>query len=341
MTNGDQYTIGSSDLDRITCLTAGSYSVQEAGLDGRSYDLVVTENHLNAEVYEAMRKTQGIVRTLNFLSTYNRRGFKDRFLGGRRASEIVFLQECRGSGRLTRSTATLNQTVLAVAYKVEGRKITRRDAMRTMTHDIQEMNQLLGQIERRMGDISSQFTEKRVLRDLLEEVKNHLMISEKGRQMIGDSVDISDEPISKVLYPGGIDPTSIDVWNDYRAWYKEGDRRLHLEALRSTVKKITWLTDIDIEVVLEGRAVKYFVTPLQPVEESVRDDEIRVGDFAILAGQYLILAEIPDEVEVDRSGEEFSMMNYLRVTSMEEQNSSRRRMNRTKPPDAKVLSLFR
>jgi hypothetical protein len=71
-----------------------------------------------------MRKTQGIVRTLNFLSTYNRRGFKDRFLGGRRASEIVFLQECRGSGRLTRSTATLNQTVLAVAYKVEGRKIT-------------------------------------------------------------------------------------------------------------------------------------------------------------------------------------------------------------------------
>src|ERR1700728_347430 len=46
MTNGDQYTIGSSDLDRITCLTAGSYSVQEAGLDGRSYDLVVTENHL-------------------------------------------------------------------------------------------------------------------------------------------------------------------------------------------------------------------------------------------------------------------------------------------------------
>jgi hypothetical protein len=46
--------------------------------------------------------------------------------------------------------------------------------------------------------------------------------------------------------------------------------------------------------------------------------------------------------EAVEGGEEghFTMMNYLKVTSMEEQTSSRRRVNRTRPPEAKVLSLF-
>jgi hypothetical protein len=263
------------------------------------------------------------------------KNLKDRVFG-RRSSEILFLQECLGSGRLTRSAAVLNQAVLAVAYKVEGRKIARKDAMRTMTHDIREMNLLLGQIERRMADISSQFTGKMELRNILEEVKNHIIVSEKARQMIGEAIEYSDEPITKVLYPGGIDPTSVTVWNDYRAWYKEGDRRLSVEALRAPISRVVWLSAVDIEVCLEGRPIKYIVTPLQLVEESVRDDEIRVGDIGLLCGQYLVLAE-PLE-----SGEEgqFTMMNYLRVTSMEEQTSSRRRVNRTKPPEAKVLSVF-
>lgn len=336
MTNGDEYTIGSSDLDKITCLTPGTYSVQEA-TDNRSYDLVVTEHHLNAELYEAMRKTNVIVRTLNYLSTHNRKGLKKVF--ARKVSEIVFLQECRGSGRVTKSTATLNQTMLAVAYKVEGRKIARRDAMRTMTHDIQEMNQLLGQIERRMGDLSSQFAEKRPLRDVLEEVKTHVLIAEKTRQMISNSVDISDEPIAKVLYPGGIDPTSVHVWNDYKAWYTEGDRRLHLDAVRSVIRTVVWLSDSSIEVTLEGRPVKYFLSPLVPVEEAVRDDEVTVGDIALLCGQYLVVAEIV--AESGEGGEvEYSMINSLRIVSMEEQSSSRRRMNKSRGPDSKVLSIF-
>jgi hypothetical protein len=44
MTNGEEYTIGSADLDRITCLAPGIYSVQEAGSNGRNYDLVINEH---------------------------------------------------------------------------------------------------------------------------------------------------------------------------------------------------------------------------------------------------------------------------------------------------------
>jgi hypothetical protein len=270
------------------------------------------------------------------LSTYNRKTFKDRVFNRGRA-EIIFLQEFVGSGRLTRSAAVLNTTVLAVAYKVEGRKIARKDAMRTLTHDIREMNLLLGQIEPRIADISGQFAVKMELRGLLEEVKNHIMVSDKARQMIAEAEDSSDEPISKVLYPGGIDPTSVTVWNDYKAWYKEGDRLLSVEALRAPLSRVAWLSDVDIEVCLEGRAVKYIVTPLQPVEENARDDEIRVGDIALLCGQYLILAE-----PMERGGGEnqFLMVNYLRVTSMEEQTTNRRRANRAKPPEAMMLSFF-
>ena len=40
LTNGEEYTIVTSDLDRITCLTPGVYSVQEHGLHGQNFDLV-------------------------------------------------------------------------------------------------------------------------------------------------------------------------------------------------------------------------------------------------------------------------------------------------------------
>jgi hypothetical protein len=288
MTNGDKYTIGSSDLERITCLASGSYGVVEAGPNGHNYDLIVTEHLINAELHEATRKTNGIVRSLNFHTASGKKGFKDRFLGpiGRRVSDIVFFHECRGSGRITMSTATLNQAILAKAYKVEGRKIPRRDAMRTMERDIREINHLLGQIERRMVDIYLEPQDKRQLRQMLEEVKNLIGLSDRSRQSLGQADDINDEPISKVLYPGGIDPTSVDTWNDYEAWYgtKDGCSRLRIQGLKAIVKKVTWLSDADVEIELEGRAVKYFVTPLQPVDEGVRDDEICAGDIAILAG---------------------------------------------------------
>ena len=138
----------------------------------------------------------------------------------------------------------------------------------------------------------------------------------------------------------GIDPKSVEVWNDYKAWYKDGENRLQIEALKS-VTNVTWLSDVDIEVSLEGLAVKYFVTPLQPVEECVRGDEVQVGDIGILAGQYLIIAEMLDDVEDDETSECLSMTNNLSVTSMEKQNGTRRRANRAKQPDSKALCVFR
>lgn len=292
---------------------------------------------MNRDIYEAIRKINYIVKILNHLST-QRKGFNRVF--SRRSNEIALLQECSGSGRLTKGIATLDRTTLAVAYKIEGRKTARKDAMRTMTHDIRELNLLLAQIERRSGDIAGD--SRKIAYTILEEIRNHISLSEQGRQLIGSSVDFSDEPITKVFYPGGMDPESVTIWTDFRAWYRENDQRLHVEGLRSTVATVKWLSNISAEVTLEGRPTKYLVSSLQPVDQTTRDDEICEGDVAVLAGKYMIVAE-PVEGLALAIGDitEFLMMNYMRVTSVEEQNSSRRRMNRTKPPSSKVLSLFR
>jgi hypothetical protein len=344
LTNGDNYTIGSSDLERITCLTPGQYNVQEAKDHGRNYDLTIQEYHINANLIEAIRKTNVIVQKLNVFSTFIRPRISDRFLR-RVNTEITFLYECKSAGRLTRSVAILNQDVLAETYKIEGRKITTKDSMRTMMHDIREMNQLLMHVERRIAEIGneggSRGADRRVLKGELEEIRSLIAVAEVKRQELAVAEVISDEPITKVLYPGGLDPNNIKVWNDYSAWYKVGDKQLQLEAKRSVVTAITWLSDVNIEVVLQGHVAKYFVSPLREVEEHARDDEIRTGDVALLVGQYLAIAERADHGYGNDGEGEYFMMNYLKILSVEEGKVSSRRVNRSTQPEMRTTTVFR
>jgi hypothetical protein len=107
------------------------------------------------------------------------------------------------------------------------------------------------------------------------------------------------------------------------------------------VSHVSWLTDDQIAVSLEHLPSKFIVTPLQPVEEGTRNDEIQRGDTAILAGDYMIIT-VPSEVQTPRSMfPDFIMTNYLKVQSMDEQNFTRRGMNRIKRPETKVQSVIR
>ena len=95
-----------------------------------------------------------------------------------------------------------------------------------------------------------------------------------------------------------------------------------------------------IEVSLAQHASKYLVTPLQPVEETMKDDEVQVGDIAILAGQYLIIA-VPGEGLQDWG---YVMTNYLKIQSVEEMGQemgrTRRGRNRNQRVEALVPSMF-
>jgi hypothetical protein len=338
-TDGELYTIGKDDLERITCLTPGAYNVQEAQTGGRNYDLMIYEYHINGDLNEAIRRTNLLVATINGLTGYIKKGFKGIFTsnGGR---DIRPLSECRNSGRITKSTAELQEKVLAVAYKIEGRKITTKDAYRTMLGDIREMKGLLQHVERRITEISTPSADKIQLRADMRDISNLINHAERARSELNDSTVLSDEPITKVL-TGGTGETGAPVWFDYHAWAisNSSDRNMHFVAKRSHVLDVNWLSDANIEVMLVGHDSKYYVTPLQPVLETQRADEIKRGDIAILAGKYMILADA-DEGD-DREEAPLFMSNYLKITSVEEVSIKRRGRNRAQQSNPNVETLFR
>ena len=164
------------------------------------------------------------------------------------------------------------------------------------------------------------------------------------RLAVGDADEMSDEPIARCLYPGGAEITKKSLWSNYTAWYTQftvDHSLLHIEGKTATVSKVSWLSEVNIEVSLSGHAIKYFVTPLQPVEEGCRGDEVQVDDIAILAGRYMIIAVIPENYNYSNASEGLLMTNYLRVTNVEDQNRTRRGQNRRTEANATVLNVLR
>lgn len=114
-----------------------------------------------------------------------------------------------------------------------------------------------------------------------------------------------------------------------------------MEAHCARVVRVSWLKEeLDlVEVMLyrppPTQPVAYHATPLHNVEEGNVDDEVRVGDVAVLAGQYMIIAT---EVE-NRSGL-YYMTNYLRVVSADPKgNQSARGANRAKPRQEQMSQI--
>jgi len=81
------------------------------------------------------------------------------------------------------------------------------------------------------------------------------------------------------------------------------------------------------------------VTPIRPVEEGFRDDEAAVGDIAILAGQYIIIAVVDEPIADGDRG--YVMTNYLRVTRVEEVNRTRHGANQQRHSEALIECCFR
>ncbi len=343
MTDGKKYTLSSADIDPVTYLTLGRYSVLEAHHGGRHLHLEVQEIPLNLDLYEAVRFINTIIAKLNaWIAAPSTSSLWHR--GGRKFSDQKFFEDFKASGRLTKNVALLNQNTLAIAYKVEGRKISMSDTLRNMSQDIRDLKQLIVYIENRMFGLNYKpsVTEKLELQQALEQVKERILVAEDNQRRIGEYDAISDEPIGKVLYPGGIE-VEDHVWQDFHALFKQHEQgpggSLQVQARQSSVSGFVWLADDMIEVSLVDHPTKYFVTPLQTVVEAFRNDEIQVGDIALLAGEFMILAVPGENRDPDPR---LVMTNYLKVTSVEEQGRTRRGMNRRQnPTDERVVCLFR
>ena len=128
------------------------------------------------------------------------------------------------------------------------------------------------------------------------------------------------------------------IWNEYEAWFQESTGIFQVEGMRFRVGSVRWLSDDAVELSLQGQTTRIYAAPLRPVEEAFRNDEVCEGDIAVLAGQFIIIAE--QEVAEDPESE-YIMTNYLRATSIEEDTRSRRGANRAKKLDTRVTCQFR
>ena len=342
MTDLTQYTIDATDLEKIICLTPGTYSVREAGASHRNHDLIIEEYEINGDLHEAIRKTNAIIQEVNsWLASTNLRGnVRSRFRSKGR-NEPVFFTEYKGSGRITRNVAELNHARMAVAYKVEGRKISRTDVVRSMARDISALSILIRSVETRSTTIDNRAVarDKKALKHALEEASNQIKLADRGRVSLNTVDDISEEPIAQCLYPERDVWKETAVWNEYKASCEESHGLLHIEGKVSSVNDVKWLNDDIIELSLNQQSARVYATPLKPVEEAYRDDEVQIGDTAILVGKYIILAET-DGFSGD-PGAGYLMTNYLRVTTVEEELRTRRGANRRQTAASRLTCTFR
>ncbi|KAL2040411.1 hypothetical protein N7G274_006854 [Stereocaulon virgatum] len=275
MADLSQYTISSKDLEKITCLTPGVYSVREAGMGNRLYDLNIEDTDINGELQDAIKKIDTIIQRVNrWLGTTGpRTSVKNRLLRPNRV-EPMFFNEHKSLGRLIRNVAILNHGRLAISYQVERKKISRTDCVRSMARDISALRLQIRQIEARSAtmDHRSLAEERRSLRYALEEAKAQISSADQSRVDIHDFEDISGEPIVRVLYDDGASGREPMTWTNYTASCQETSEVLRIEGKSSTISSIRWLTD-DIIELLYQQSARIYTSPLKPVEEGFREVE--------------------------------------------------------------------
>ena len=272
-----QYTIDATDLERIICLTPGTYPIREAGASHLNHNLLIEENEISGDLHEAIRRTNAIIQEVNtWLASTNLRGNVRSRLRDKGRNEQVHFTEYKGSGRITRNVAILNHAKMAIAYKVEGRNISRTDVVRSMARDISALSILIKSVEVRSSTIDNKAValDRKALKHALDEANNQLQLANQSRVSLSAVAGISEEPIAQCLYPErgvGKEPA---VWYEYKAGCDECHGLLHIEGKVSSVNNVHWLNDDIIELSLNQQLAKVYATPLKPVEEAYRDDEV-------------------------------------------------------------------
>ncbi|KAI9775615.1 MAG: hypothetical protein M1839_001016 [Geoglossum umbratile] len=330
-TNKRTFVLISEDLSQVTCMVPGQYPVVETNPTGRPLDLIISEECVNGPLNDAIRRTNQLVRQLNgYLAGHRRRSISRVFRGER---DEAVLTEIKSSGKLTRNRATLNGEIVSVAYKIEGRSIRRKDLLRSMSADLsalirvkQIMNSKIALVDNSRTSFPSEVKERVAeLKHCLDEIDVLIAGSNQNKASIELSyLEIEDEPVERILSPN--DPcftTSPPIWYPYTTSFIYTRRVLNIKARRFEVRTATWLSSDVIELTFSGRLdIKLFVIPLRPVSAREQLDEVDERDIAILAGQYVIIA-VPHNPP--KAGDR--VVNFLRITAVEEPVRRRRDMN--------------
>ncbi len=161
-------------------------------------------------------------------------------LRGKGRNEPVFFTEYKGSDRIPDDVAVLNHSGMALAYKVEGRKISRTDVVRSMVRDIGALNILIRSVETRSATIDNKAAARdtKALKHALEEANSQTKLADQSRVSLNAVDDIFEESISKCFYPERDVGKEPAVWNEYKASCEENQGPLHIEGKVSSVNDV-------------------------------------------------------------------------------------------------------
>lgn len=323
LTNDGQYYVRLHDYEAIICLTKGIYGIQEAEVGGSHCDLIIEEDVLNDDTYKARDHINPVIRKVNqWLASFKsksaavgRRGSIRGALGNLskfptfNRPEIPMLKEYSVSGKLTRHRALLGNNILAIAYKLDGRKITLNDAIGILAQDNQEAQGIAEFYQARVPAYSNYIDPNSFnwIQSHLTSALIDFQNAEVVRRTLQEDPAISDEPIVTLIQPPGGSYLAPKVWSPYRISLTAGGQ-LNIDAQKMYVASVTW--GDELEVYLQNDTNRYIVAPLEYVEESERDEQIQAQDIALLVGQYMIVAE-PQEEEGYNG---LYMSNYLKVS---------------------------
>ncbi|TID25836.1 hypothetical protein E6O75_ATG03699 [Venturia nashicola] len=134
--------------------------------------------------------------------------------------------------RLAQNSAFLNQSVLAITFKTDGRRITKQTAMRELEMHRKQIGDIVQYYLSGLGTLEFQGgnQETRLIKDELDKIHLALTTASHVRNGLAELERLGDEPIAKVEFPGGLGPTAIDTRSDYKAWLST-DTRTHANAL--------------------------------------------------------------------------------------------------------------
>jgi hypothetical protein len=338
-TDKKRYTVDSEDIPKITNMVSGRYVVYPAERRAQSSILEVSEEQVNGSLYEAIRITNTILRTLaSYFASPQRRSLLPKIRSSQQNDNIF--QDIKGSGRLTRSKATLGDEILSVSYRVEGRNITKKDLLRLMNGNHRTLKLTIKSIEsridemkyRRIGGLLGQELNENItrLKKDLEQVKRRILDAEENMHRVDMGfIDVEEEPIVKVIYPTKMEEAgATTVWAEYKATYRQDLQYLVLETKRHEVRLVNWLSADAVELHFIGTNSTVIVTPLESVPEEEQDDEVTVGDTVLFVGQYLLVIEKVEGFPTSSYTVPERAVNFLKLTSMSEEKRSKRGKNR-------------
>ncbi|KAI9774146.1 MAG: hypothetical protein M1840_005239 [Geoglossum simile] len=337
-TDQRRYTVDSEDIQKITNMVSGRYVVYPAERKAQSSILEISEEQVNGSLYEAIRITNSILRTLaSYFASPQRRGLLR--IRSAQQSDSIF-QDIKGSGRLTRCKATLGDEILSVSYRVEGRNITKKDLLRLMNGNHRTLKLTIKSIESKIDDIRYRRIGGLLGRELneniarlkkdLEQVKDRVLDAEENMHRVDAGfIDVEEEPIVKVIYPTKTEEAgATTVWESYKASYRQDLKYLVIEAKRHEVRLVNWLSRDAVELHFVGTNTTVIVTPLESIPEEDQDDEVTVGDTVLFVGQYLLVIEKVDGYPPSSYTVPERAVNFLKLTSTSEEKRSRRGKNR-------------